>query len=66
MLAQHGVFHARRDELLGHLTQADDRAVVTAARDWHRLAQDLQARPRHYVGLLERWSGSMLARPGGA
>jgi len=66
MLAEQGVFYARKDDLLLHLTDADDRAVVAVARDWRQLEADRAAKPRHYVELLERWSRRMLERVGPA
>ncbi|MCJ7821593.1 MAG: nucleotidyltransferase domain-containing protein [Armatimonadetes bacterium] len=64
MLAQCGEFYARKDDLLGALTEADDRAVVEAARDWRERGADRDARPRDSFELLERWCRSMLSRVG--
>ena len=64
MLARCGEFYARKDDLLAVLTEADDRAVVEAARDWRESGADREARPRHSFELLERWCRSMLSRVG--
>ena len=64
MLAQRGEFYARKDDLLAVLTEADDRAVVAAARDWRKSGADREARPRDSFELLERWCRSMLSRVG--
>ncbi len=38
--------------------------MVTVVRDWGETQEDREARPRHYVELLERWSRQMLLRLG--
>lgn len=64
MLVQRGEFFPRKDDLLAVLTDADDRAVVTVARDWRWTEDDRTARPLHYIELLERWSRRILERVG--
>jgi hypothetical protein len=64
-LAREGTWYDRKDDLLGVLTDEDDRAVVRAARDWHQSEAERTARALDYVELLERWSRSMLARLAG-
>ncbi len=64
MLAQTGRFLARKEDLLASLTDPDDRSVVAVARDWRETREDREARPRHYLELLERWSRQMLLRLG--
>lgn len=64
VLAESGRFLARKEELLGALTEADDKLVVTVARDWRKMREDREAQPRYYIELLERWSRRMLHRLG--
>ncbi|UCH35999.1 MAG: nucleotidyltransferase domain-containing protein [Armatimonadota bacterium] len=66
LLAERGTFYARKEDLLDALADADDRAVVEVARDWPQSEADRNARPEHYVGLLERWSRRALERLGAA
>jgi len=63
-LAREGKFPGRKEDLLGAVTEADDKLVVTVVRDWGETQEDRAARPRHYVELLERWSRGMLLRLG--
>ncbi|MBE0431744.1 MAG: hypothetical protein IBX67_07945 [Dehalococcoidia bacterium] len=62
VLLREGRFIPTRDELAGYLPGADDREVIRIARDWHGLEQDREERPSYYIGLLERWSRSILLR----
>lgn len=64
ILAESGRFLARKEELLEALTEADDKLVVTVARDWRKMREDREAQPRYYIELLERWSRRMLHRLG--
>lgn len=57
-----GGFIPTRDELAGHLSAADDKAVITVARNWHDLERDREERPLYYIEMLERWSRNMLLR----
>ena len=66
MILQDGKYYERREDLLEVLSDADDRAVVEVARDWHKSEADRTARPGYYVRLLERWSRRMLQRVGEA
>jgi uncharacterized protein len=64
VLLNEGRFVPTKDELAGHLSAADDKGVITIARNWHELEVDREQRPLYYIELLERWSRSMLARLG--
>lgn len=61
-LLHDGRFLARKDELLGVLSDTDDQEVIQVGRDWRHLEQDREKRPLHYIELLERWSRKMLSR----
>jgi hypothetical protein len=62
MLLQSGQYFALKDDILGQLSDADDREVIRVARDWAELEQDRGARPLYYIELLERWGRKMLSR----
>lgn len=62
ILLHDGRFLARKDELLGVLSDTDDQEVIQVGRDWRHLEQDREKRPLHYIELLERWSRKMLSR----
>lgn len=62
MYLQNGRFILRKDEIIDALSDDDDKEVVRVARDWGKLAENLEKRPLYYIQLLERWSRKMLHR----
>ncbi len=55
-------FIPTKSGILDYLDDTVDKEVVRVARDWHKLTDDLTARPSYYIGLLERWGRGMVAR----
>jgi predicted nucleotidyltransferase len=62
LLLTQGEFTATKNEILERLDDPDDKEVVRTARDWHKLTDDLTARPSYYIELLERWGRGMIAK----
>jgi hypothetical protein len=62
LLAQEDQFIGRKEDLLKVLPDPLDREVLRVVLDWPNSERDRTERPRHYIGLLERWSSHMLNR----
>lgn len=62
LLLTQGKFIATKNEILKRLDDPDDKEVVIVARDWHKLTDDLTARPAYYIELLERWARGMISK----
>ena len=62
ILLRVGKFIPTKDELFGHLSEADDKEVIRIAKNWQELEQDREKQPLYYIELLERWSRNMLSR----
>jgi predicted nucleotidyltransferase len=61
-LLTQGKFIATKNETLERLEDPHDKEVVRVARDWFKLTDDLTARSRYYIELLERWSRGMFRK----
>lgn len=61
-LLTQGQFISRKDDIIEHLDNPDDKEVVRVARDWFELTDDLTSRASYYIELLERWSRGMMRK----
>jgi len=57
-----GKFIKTKAEMLELLNDPADKEVVRVARDWYKITDDLTARARYYIELLERWSRGMIIK----
>lgn len=62
LLLTQGKYVPQKNEILEYLDNPDDREVVSVARDWYKLTDDLTAHAPYYIELLERWSRGMIAK----
>jgi hypothetical protein len=64
-LLTNGKFIDTKAEMLDALDDPIDKEVIRVARDWFKITDDITARARHYVELLERWSRGMMYKLNG-
>ncbi len=57
-----GKFIHTKAEMLDILSDPVDIEVIRVARDWFKITDDLTARARYHIELLERWSRGMMRR----
>ncbi|NLI97957.1 nucleotidyltransferase domain-containing protein [bacterium] len=62
ILVVRGRYFERKNDILDYLDDLIDKQVVSVARDWYDIQDDLQTRPSYYIGLLERWARGMIAK----
>jgi predicted nucleotidyltransferase len=62
LLATTGRFHGRKRDLLGAVTEPEDRTLVEIVQGWRKGRADRQERPAWYFRQLEIWCSRMVVR----